>query len=360
MNWTSMVNGYGPAERDQSNGDQASGDGGPITLKGVKYAKGLGVHAKSDVRYQLGGNYATFISDLGIDDEMAGRGSVVFQVWGDGVKLYDSGLITGSTATKKVSVGVSGKQTLQLVVTDGGDNINSDHGDWAGARLVPASTVPTPNPTPVPPTPAPTPTPVPAPGASLSDDFNDNARDASKWVLGSLNDGSSANDPLVTVLERNQRLEISPRANVTGMRYNGYVSASTWNLTGASASLQIAQVTTPNEWGDTVFAVGIDSNNWYRFVQEHGQLYLQAEVKSVKSSTSIPYNSASHRYWRFRHDAAKDQVVFETSGDGAVWTALRSVSRSISITAVRFELSAGTFNYIDKTSPAIFDDFILR
>jgi hypothetical protein len=379
LNRTSMVNGFGPAERDQSNGEQAAGDGRPITLKGVRYAKGLGVHTASDLSYQLGGKYATFVSDIGIDDETAGLGSVVFQVWADGVKLYDSGLVNGSTATKSISVDISGKQALRLVVTNGGDNINDDHGDWAGARIVPTSPTPTPTPTPTPaptpaptpvptptpaptpaPTPVPTPTPTPAPSASLSDDFNDNTRDASKWVLGSLNDGPGVNDPLVTVLERNQRLEITPRATVTGMRYNGYVSASTWNMTGASASSQVVQMAIPNEWADTVFAVGIDSSNWFRFVHEHGQLYFQSEVKGVKTSTNIAYNSTSHRFWRFRHDVAKDQVVFETSGDGVAWTARRSVPRSIPITAVRFELSAGTFNYNDKTSPAIFDNFLLR
>jgi hypothetical protein len=139
MNWTSMMNGYGPAERDQSNGEQAAGDGRLISLKGVRYAKGLGVHANSDLSYQLGGNYATFVSDIGIDDEIGGRGSVVFQVWADGEKLYDSGLLSGPKATQSISVGVSGKQVLRLVVTSTGDDINYDHADWAGARLVQAN-----------------------------------------------------------------------------------------------------------------------------------------------------------------------------------------------------------------------------
>ncbi|HEY8598631.1 MAG TPA: NPCBM/NEW2 domain-containing protein, partial [Thermomicrobiales bacterium] len=32
-------------------------------------------------------------------------------------------------------VGVAGKGELRLVVTDGGDNGNHDHADWADARL---------------------------------------------------------------------------------------------------------------------------------------------------------------------------------------------------------------------------------
>ncbi len=38
-----------------------------------------------------------------------------------------------------ISLDVSGKQTLTLVVTDGGDGATCDHADWAGARLTKAS-----------------------------------------------------------------------------------------------------------------------------------------------------------------------------------------------------------------------------
>jgi hypothetical protein len=44
---TVVSNGWGPLERDRSNGDLAAGDGSPLTLNGVTYAKGLGVHAPS-------------------------------------------------------------------------------------------------------------------------------------------------------------------------------------------------------------------------------------------------------------------------------------------------------------------------
>ncbi len=48
---------------------------------------------------------------------------------GDGVLLYESGVITGSTPTKSVNVNTAGKSQLRLVVTDGGDGVNSDHAD---------------------------------------------------------------------------------------------------------------------------------------------------------------------------------------------------------------------------------------
>jgi alpha-galactosidase len=131
-----VANGYGPAEKDMSNGEINANDGLPITLQGVAYAKGLGVHSGSEITVPLGGQYKTFVADVGVDDEVAANGSIVFQVLGDGAGLFDSGPMTGDTPTKPVSVDVTGMQELKLVVTDNGDGNASDHGDWAGARLV--------------------------------------------------------------------------------------------------------------------------------------------------------------------------------------------------------------------------------
>jgi hypothetical protein len=131
-----MSNGYGPIEKDSSNGSGSTGDGAPITIRGTGYAKGLGAHAGSDVTYSLGGACSSFTAVVGVDDEVpAGLGSVVFQVWADGTKLYDSGLVIRSSAPVNVNVPVSGKSLLQLIITDGGDGNGYDHADWANARV---------------------------------------------------------------------------------------------------------------------------------------------------------------------------------------------------------------------------------
>jgi YVTN family beta-propeller protein len=132
-----QTNGWGPYERDRSNGETGAADGRTITLNGVAYAKGLGVHAASELKYTLAGGYTVFTSDVGVDDETGANGSVVFQVFLDGVKVFDSGVMTGSSATKTVRVDTTGKQELRLVVTDAGNGNGSDHADWAGARLSP-------------------------------------------------------------------------------------------------------------------------------------------------------------------------------------------------------------------------------
>ena len=132
------ISGYGPYEKDMSNGNTPAGDGHSIQLQKVKYTKGLGVHANSDISYDLAGKYGTFVSDFGVDDEVGSSGSVTFLIYIDGVQVYSSGSMTGSSATKSIALNLSGKNTLRLVV-DGGTSRSADHADWAGARLLPAT-----------------------------------------------------------------------------------------------------------------------------------------------------------------------------------------------------------------------------
>ena len=49
---------------------------------------------------------------MGVDDEVGTQGSVVFQVYADATKVYDSGAMTGATATQGVDVSVAGANEL--------------------------------------------------------------------------------------------------------------------------------------------------------------------------------------------------------------------------------------------------------
>ncbi len=59
---------------------------------------------------------------MGVDDEVGAHGSVAFEVYAGTTKIYDSGVMTGATATKQVDVSIAGASELRLVVTNGGDN----------------------------------------------------------------------------------------------------------------------------------------------------------------------------------------------------------------------------------------------
>ncbi len=131
----SAKNGWGPIELNRSNGSEKAGDGGPLQIGSQTFSKGIGVHANSELTYALGGSCSTFSATVGLDAEVGTKGSVVFQVFGDGKKLFDSGKLTGGSAGKAFSVSVAGVDELRLLVTDGGDGIAYDRADWANARL---------------------------------------------------------------------------------------------------------------------------------------------------------------------------------------------------------------------------------
>ncbi|KUN00240.1 alpha-galactosidase [Streptomyces canus] len=133
--WLSAANGYGPVERNTSNGESAAGDGHPITIGGVAYAKGLGVHAESAVEYYTGAACETVTADVGVDDEKGANGTVAFEVWADGTKVASTGVLTNAMPAEPLTADITGARLVRLVVTDGGDGIDSDHADWADARL---------------------------------------------------------------------------------------------------------------------------------------------------------------------------------------------------------------------------------
>ena len=140
--YDAQPNGWGPLEIDTSNGEAAAGDGNPITLNGVVYNRGLGVHAYSEVTYDIAGAYTRFISDIGVDDENDPGGTVVFRVLADGNEVYNSGVMNNASATQTVNVDVTGVNELKLIVDTAGDGNGSDHADWADARLLVSDSVP--------------------------------------------------------------------------------------------------------------------------------------------------------------------------------------------------------------------------
>ncbi|WP_432886915.1 NPCBM/NEW2 domain-containing protein [Kribbella sp. CA-245084] len=134
--FVSTSNGWGPIERDTSNGEQAAGDGLPITLNGTVYPKGVGMHANGSVDLYLGGACTRFTAVAGVDDEVDPYGSVRFTVAADGSTLTTTPVLTNSSDPFAVDVDVTGAQHLTLTVDDAADSNAHDHADWADAKVV--------------------------------------------------------------------------------------------------------------------------------------------------------------------------------------------------------------------------------
>jgi NPCBM/NEW2 domain/Right handed beta helix region len=135
LRWTSQKNGWGPPERNRSNGERAPDDGNVITLGPKPYEQGIGAHAPSRIAIDLSEPCSVFLADVGIDEEVGDRGSVEFQVWGDGKMLASSGVLRGPQNSVPIAADLQGVRRLSLVVTKAGDGNAYDHADWANARL---------------------------------------------------------------------------------------------------------------------------------------------------------------------------------------------------------------------------------
>jgi hypothetical protein len=110
--------------------------GGFLTLRGTEYPKGLGVHSRSNVTYRLDGKFRWFHAVIGIDDDTAGKGSVVFEVLADGKRTFRSDVLTGTSAAAPLErLDVSGVKLLTLRVDYATQGDILDHADWCDAVL---------------------------------------------------------------------------------------------------------------------------------------------------------------------------------------------------------------------------------
>jgi hypothetical protein len=111
---------------------------GKLSIRDREFRKGIGVHSKSELTFDVAGAYAKFEAMVGIDDcaRDAECGSVVFVVLADGKKIWDSGPVTWRDRAKTVSVPIAGAQKLTLLVDWGEDFESGDYADWALARVI--------------------------------------------------------------------------------------------------------------------------------------------------------------------------------------------------------------------------------
>ncbi|HEY0098041.1 MAG TPA: S8 family serine peptidase [Pyrinomonadaceae bacterium] len=182
-------------------------------------------------------------------------------------------------------------------------------------------------------------------GITLSDDFNDNVRDPTKWHAPAA--------PDFTMVETNGRLEITPGANATS--YDGYKSATTVDLTDARASIEVSAAHRIDSFG-IYFTLGHSTGNNLMFGLGGSHFVLQQEVGGFTTTTHLAYDAVQHRFWRFRHNRANDTVNWEVSPDGTTWTVLRSEPRPFSITDLQIRLIAGKWSATTPTTTATFDN----
>ncbi|SDP54219.1 alpha-galactosidase [Mucilaginibacter sp. OK268] len=108
-------------------------DGNIMTIAGKTFEHGFGTHAESSLFIQLDGKANSFTAQVGIDDEVKQhQPAVEFIVYGDGAKLWSSGVMHAGDTARPCNVKLSGVKKLELRVTEIGHN---NHADWVDAKF---------------------------------------------------------------------------------------------------------------------------------------------------------------------------------------------------------------------------------
>jgi hypothetical protein len=119
-------------------GRDATADGFDLRLKGSPHDKGLGMHARSRVTYDMGSAYGRFEAVVGLDDLRGRRGGVRIAVLVDGkpIKLERDGELTMARGPLTLNVPIKNAKTLTLEVDFGARGGVEGVVDWIDARVV--------------------------------------------------------------------------------------------------------------------------------------------------------------------------------------------------------------------------------
>jgi len=123
--------------------DRAWG-GDDIVMRGVRYPRGIGVHAWTRLTYDVPDGATTFQSVVGLSDDVCDEAAVAFEVYDEQERqLYASGVIDPTTGPRFVRVPVAGVAAVTLVVTEGENGRDCDHANWARPAFLLGATPPT-------------------------------------------------------------------------------------------------------------------------------------------------------------------------------------------------------------------------
>ncbi len=109
--------------------------GTPLRLGDRAWEKGLGMHARCRLEYEIGERFDTFAATVGLDATSEGRGDCVLRVEGDGRELWQR-RVRGRDKPCDIRVDVAGVRRLAVEVLWGEGLDVGDRADWCDARLL--------------------------------------------------------------------------------------------------------------------------------------------------------------------------------------------------------------------------------
>jgi len=114
-----------------------SASGRPLRLKGREFPKGLGMHSRTTVTYDLAEKFRVFQAVVGLDDTTIGDGTAKCAVDVDGRRVFEPPALTRLQGPVRLpNIDVSGAKRLTLTVDFGELGDSQDQVNWGDAVLL--------------------------------------------------------------------------------------------------------------------------------------------------------------------------------------------------------------------------------
>jgi alpha-galactosidase len=120
--------------------------GRPLKVAGKSYDRGVGTHAESYFRIELGGKGKSLKALVGLDDGGPGSWGTGVRFWieGDGKILARSRPMRRRQAPQPIEADLTGVKAVTLVAVASGFGVLGDYADWLDAQITMADGVPKP------------------------------------------------------------------------------------------------------------------------------------------------------------------------------------------------------------------------
>ena len=108
----------------------------PMRIGDERFDRGIGVHSRSILEYEMKDAFKQLSATIGIDEAVGDLGHVIFRVHADDKVVFDSGPVTGHDEPRPVLVPIEGAKRLKLEVDFGEALDVGDQANWANVRLI--------------------------------------------------------------------------------------------------------------------------------------------------------------------------------------------------------------------------------
>lgn len=110
--------------------------GGPLTLAGVVYPRGIGTQSRTLIAYRLRDTDRRFQALVGVDDRAGEHGSVIFRVLLGGRPAFESPVLRAGDPPLAIDLETQGAPFLILLTEFGPEGSVQDYADWIEPRVV--------------------------------------------------------------------------------------------------------------------------------------------------------------------------------------------------------------------------------